>query len=153
MRTVYRNAFPDFIDLLVVCIEAGQSLQGALDRVSREVATYSPALSANLRIASLEVRAGIRLSDAISNLYTRVGIEEVKSLGLLLKQSEDLGTSIATSLRVFSDEMRDKRLMRAETKAHALPVKMTLPLGFFIFPVILMVIMLPVIIRIKNSFV
>ena len=153
MQVDYRHAFPDFMDLLVVCIEAGQSLQGALDRVSREVVPYSPALAVNLRLACLELRAGARLTDAIEALHARLGIEEVNSLGLLLKQSEELGTSIADSLRVFSDEMRDKRLMRAETKAHALPVKMTIPLGFFIFPVILMVIMLPVIIRIRIAFV
>jgi tight adherence protein C len=93
------------------------------------------------------------LTEALDGLADRLGIEEVQSLRLLLKQSEELGASIATSLRVFSDEMRDKRLMRAETKAHALPVKMTLPLGLFIFPVILLVIMLPVVIRIKNAFV
>jgi tight adherence protein C len=71
---------------------------------------------------------------------------------MLLKQSEELGASIARSLRVYSDEMRDKRLMRAEAKAHALPVKMTLPLGIFIFPVVMMVVMIPVVIRIMNAF-
>ena len=153
MRMRYRNAFPDFMDMIVVCIEAGQSLQGAIERVSREIVQYSPKLGANLHLVNLELRAGRSLPEALEGLANRLGIEEVQSLRLLLKQSEELGVSIATSLRVFSDEMRDKRLMRAETKAHALPVKMTLPLGLFIFPVILLVIMLPVVIRIKNAFV
>ena len=153
MRVRYRHAFPDFMDMIVVCIEAGQSLQGAIERVSREIVQYCPQLGANLHLVNLELRAGRSLTEALDGLADRLGIDEVQSLRLLLKQSEELGSSIATSLRVFSDEMRDKRLMRAETKAHALPVKMTLPLGLFIFPVILLVIMLPVVIRIKNAFV
>ena len=92
------------------------------------------------------------MTEALDGLSERLGIEEVKSLKVMLKQSEELGASIAATLRVYSDEMRDKRLMRAEAKAHALPVKLTLPLGVFIFPVILLVIMVPLIVRIKNSF-
>ncbi len=152
MRTKYRNAFPDFTDLTVVCIEAGQSIQGALDRVSRETAQFCPQLGVNLHLMNLEMRAGRTLSEGLDGLYNRVGIEEVKSLALLLKQSEELGSSIAVTLRVFSDEMRDKRLMRAEAKAYALPVKLTLPLGIFIFPVILLVILTPVMIRIFGVF-
>jgi tight adherence protein C len=152
MQQRYRNAFPDFMDMMVVCIEAGQSLQGAIERVSREIVQACPELGANLHLVSLELRAGRSLNDALQGLSGRLGIEEVRSLTLLLKQSEELGTSIANTLRVYSDEMRDKRLMRAETKAHTLPVKMTIPLGLFIFPVILLVIMVPVIIRIKNAF-
>lgn len=152
MQLKYRYVFPDFMDLMVVCLEAGQSLQGALDRVSREIMPYSPEMATNLRLTCLELRAGSRLAEAISGLNNRLGIDEVNSLGLLLRQSEELGTSIAGSMRVFSDEMRDKRLMRAETKAHALPVKLTVPLGLFFFPVIMMVIMLPLVIRIKAGF-
>lgn len=150
MRTRYRNAFPDFMDLVVVCIEAGQSLQGAIDRVSHEIVQFSPELGANLHLVSLELRAGRTLVDALIALQERVDIEEVRSLQILLKQSEELGSSIATTLRIFSEEMREKRLVRAEAKAHALPVKMTIPLGLFIFPVILMVILVPVVIRMKN---
>jgi len=152
MQQRYRHAFPDFMDMMVVCIEAGQSLQGAIERVSREIVQACPELGANLHLVSLELRAGRTLTDALHGLAGRLGIEEVRSLALLLKQSEELGTSVAATLRVYSDEMRDKRLMRAESKAHTLPVKMTIPLGLFIFPVILLVIMVPVIIRIKNAF-
>jgi tight adherence protein C len=153
MRECYRRAFPDFMDLLVVCIESGQSLPSALDRVGREIVETCPELGANLHLLNLELRAGSTITIALESLHGRLGIEEVQSLAVLLKQSEELGASIAGTLRVFSDEMRDKRLIRAETKANALPVKMTLPLGMFIFPVILLVILVPVVIRIKNAFV
>ncbi len=149
MRVSYRNAFPDFMDLVVVCVEAGQSLHGAIDRVSREIVQFSPALGANLHIVNLELRAGRTLVEALDALHDRVGIDEVKSLQVLLKQSEELGSSIAGTLRVFSDEMREKRMSRAEAKAYSLPVKMTVPLGLFIFPVILLVILVPIIIRVR----
>lgn len=153
MRTRYRNAFPDFMDLLVVCIESGQSLNGAIDRVSQEIIQFSPEFGANLHLISLELRAGRTLIEAFEALHERIGIDEVKSLQVLLKQSEELGSSIATTLRVFSDEMREKRMSRAEAKAYALPVKMTIPLGVFIFPVILLVILVPIIIRVRIALV
>ena len=152
LRNKYRNAFPDFMDLLVVCVEAGQSLPAAFDRVASEMVRFSPEFGANLHLVNLEVRAGRTFPEALAGLHERIGTDEVKSLAVLLKQSEELGTSIANTLRVFSDEMRDKRLMRAETKAHELPVKMTLPLGLFIFPTVLMVILVPVLIRINEAF-
>ncbi len=153
MRDKYRRMFPDFMDLLIVCIESGQSLPSALDRVGREMNDFCPELGANLHLLNLELRAGSTMAGALDSLYGRLGIEEVQSLAILLKQSEELGVSIADTLRVYGDEMRDKRLSRAEARANALPVKMTIPLGFFIFPVILLVILTPVVIRIKNAFV
>lgn len=153
MREKYRRAFPDFMDLLVVCIESGQSLPSALDRVAREITDFCPELGANLHLLNLELRAGSTVAASLESLHGRLGIEEVKSLGVLLKQSEELGVSIAETLRVYADEMREKRLSRAEAKANALPVKMTIPLGCCIFPVILLVILTPVVIRIKNAFI
>jgi tight adherence protein C len=153
MREKYRRAFPDFMDLLVVCIESGHSLPSALDRVGQEIIETSPQLGANLHLLNLELRAGSTTTAALESLHARLDIEEVLSLVVLLKQSEELGASISGALRVFSDEMRDKRLIRAETKANSLPVKLTLPLGLFIFPVILLVILVPIVIRIKNAFV
>ena len=153
MREKYRRAFPDFMDLLVVCIESGHSLPSALDRVGREIIETSPQLGANLHLLNLELRAGSTTTAALESLHARLDIEEVLSLVILLKQSEELGASISGALRVFSDEMRDKRLIRAETKANSLPVKLPLPLGLFIFPVILLVILVPIVIRIKNAFV
>ena len=138
------------MDLLVVCVESGLALQPAIDRISREIAATTPQLAANLHLLSLEMRAGSSLGDALDGLTQRLGIEEAFSLASLLKQSEELGTSLSAALRVYSDEMRDKRLMRAEAMAHALPVKITLPVGFCIFPVILVILFLPLIIRIKQ---
>ena len=124
----------------------------AADRVSRELAITHPYLGANLHLVTLELRAGQALTTAMHNLADRVGVEEVNSLASLLRQSEELGTSLADALRVYSLEMRDKRLSRAEEKAHALPVKLMLPLGLFIFPVMLLCIMLPLILRFKGVF-
>jgi tight adherence protein C len=152
MQEQLRHGFPDFLDLMVVCAESGISPPAAIDRVSRELAVTHPYLGANLHLATLELRAGQALTTAMHNLADRVGVEEVNSLASLLRQSEELGTSLADALRVYSLEMRDKRLARAEEKAHALPVKLMLPLGLFIFPVMLICIMLPLILRFKGVF-
>jgi len=149
MRQQYRMVFPDFMDLLVVCVEAGLALQPALERIKRELVSASPQFSANLHLVGLELRAGSSLSAALESLAKRLDFEEAHSLASLLKQSEELGTSLSAALRVYSEEMRDKRYMRAEALAHALPVKIVLPVGFCIFPVILVVLFLPLIIRIK----
>ncbi|WP_088346013.1 MULTISPECIES: type II secretion system F family protein [Rhodomicrobium] len=146
-----REGFPDFMDLMVVCSEAGLSPRAAIDRISREISYSYPFLGANLYFMSLELRAGATLAESVESLALRTGLEEVVNLGSLLYQTEQLGTSIGDALRIYSEEMRDKRLSRAEEKAHSLPVKLTLPLGLFIFPVMLVVIGLPVFIRIKNA--
>ena len=150
MQLQYRSGFPDFMDLLVVCVESGLALQPSIDRISREIAPTTPQLAANLHLVGLELRAGSSLGDALDGLTQRLGIEEAFSLASLLKQSEELGTSLSDALRVYSDEMRDKRLSRAETMAHALPVKITFPVGVCIFPVILVIVFLPLLIRIKQ---
>lgn len=146
-----RNGFPDFMDLMVICAEAGLSPRAAIDRIGREISHTYPYLGANIYLMSLELRAGSTLGAAVQNLWRRTGLEEVAALGSLLQQTEQLGTSIGDALRVYSDEMRDKRLSRAEEKAYALPVKLTLPLGLYVFPVMLLVVALPVIVRIKNA--
>ena len=152
MRDECRDGFPDFMDLMLVCAEAGLSPRAAVDRISREIAQTYPFLGANLYLMSLELRAGSTLGEAMEGLARRTKVEEVINLGLLLQQSEQLGTSLTDSLRVYSDEMRDKRITRAEEKAHALPVKLTLPLGIYIFPVMLVVIALPILVRLKQAF-
>jgi len=151
MRQQCRDGFPDFMDLMLVCAEAGLSPRAAVDRISREIAQTYPYLGANLYLMSLELRAGSSLAEATDGLARRTHVEEVTNLGLLLYQSEQLGTSLTDSLRVYSEEMRDKRLTRSEEKAHALPVKLTLPLGLFIFPVMLVVIALPIVARIRSA--
>lgn len=152
MREECRTGFPDFMDLMLVCAEAGLSPRAAVDRISREIAQTYPFLGANLYLMSLELRAGATLAEAMEGLSRRTKVEEVTNLGILLQQSEQLGTSLTESLRVYSEEMRDKRISRAEEKAHALPVKLTLPLGIYIFPVMLIVIALPIVVRLRHAF-
>jgi tight adherence protein C len=143
----YRIAFPEMLDLLVVCIDAGLSLEGALDRISGEITRQNRHLGANLQILGAERRAGRSTIDALASLADRLGLDEARSLTAMLRQSIELGTDVGDALRVFSDDMRDRRLMRAEERANQLPVKMVGPLGLFIFPVILALAMVPVIIR------
>jgi tight adherence protein C len=143
----YRTAFPDMLDLLVVCIDAGLSLEGALDRISGEITRQNRHLGANLQILGAERRAGRSTIDALASLADRLGLDEARSLTAMLRQSIELGTDVGDALRAFSDDMRDRRLMRAEERANQLPVKMVGPLGLFIFPVVLGLAMVPVIIR------
>lgn len=147
----HRQGFPDFLDLLVICVEAGISVDSAMERISRDLANDYPSLARNLGFMSLEMRAGKTTREALENLGIRLGIPEAKSFATLIRQSEELGTSLVTSLRVYSEEMRQKRLARAEEKAFALPVKLVLPLGFFIFPVVLGVTLLPVVIKLFSA--
>jgi len=147
LQQEYRLVFPDFIDMLVVCTDAGLSLDGALVRIEPEVTKESAALGMNLMLLGAETRAGRSTTDALGAFAERLDLEEARSFMIMLRQSLELGTDVSEALRVFSDEMRDKRLLRAEETANKLPVKMVIPLGGLIFPVILMVIMIPVIIR------
>jgi len=143
----FRIAFPDMLDLLVVCIDAGLSLEAALDRISGQISRQNRHLGANLQIMGAEMRAGRSTIDALASLADRLGLDEARSLAAMLRQSIELGTDVGDALRAFSDEMRDRRLLRAEERANQLPVKMVGPLGLFIFPVILGIAMVPVIIR------
>ena len=147
----YRIAFPDFLDLLLVCVTAGLSLEAALDRVGLEFKAQSPAFATNLALLSSEMRSGRGLTEALDNLSERLGLDEAKSFGMLLKQSIELGSDIGDALRIYADEMRDKRMSRAETAANLLPVKMVIPLGAFIFPVILIVILTPALIKLFGA--
>lgn len=147
----YREAFPDLLDLLVVCVEAGLGIDAAFGRVAREMQRTNPQLGYNLIVLEVELRAGGTRSEALRHLADRLGIDEVRSLVTLLNQSDELGTSIADALRVYSVEMRTHRLLRAETKASSLPVKLTIPLALFVFPTMLTVIMLPLVIRMVGT--
>ena len=106
-----------------------------------------PSLTANLHMTNLEIRAGRTMSDALEHLGDRLGIEEARSFATLIQQSAELGSSITEALRVYSDDMRHKRLSRAEEKAYALPAKLTVPMMVCIFPVLFVVILLPVFVR------
>ena len=145
----HRAGFPDFMDLLVVCADAGLSMEAALDRVGRELADSYRSLSANIHMATLEMRAGRTLSETLDHLADRLGLEEARSFATLLQQSEKLGSSLTEALRVYSDDMRHKRLSRAEEKAYSLPAKLSVPLTMCVFPVVIIVIMLPVYVKLK----
>jgi tight adherence protein C len=146
----HRSGFPDFMDLLVVCADAGVSMEASLNRVGTELAESYPSLSANLHLTTLEIRAGKTISDALEHLGERLAIEEARTFAILLQQSEELGSSLTEALRVYSDEMRHKRLSRAEEKAHALPAKLVIPLGLFIFPILFVVILLPAVMKVTH---
>jgi tight adherence protein C len=147
----HRDGFPDFLDLLVVCADAGLSTEAAIDRVARELMHAYPSLSTNLSISAIEIRAGSATTIAFDHLAERLGLAEARSFATLLQQSEEYGSSLTDSLRIYSDDMRHARMTRAEEKANSLPARMTLPLMLFIFPVILVVVMLPVVARFMES--
>ncbi len=146
-----RNGFPDMMDLLVACIEAGLGLDAALIRVSHELGGRYPALKINLDIMNLELRAGRLRHEAITNFANRINLEEAKALAIMLKQAEDMGSSIGATLRTFSEEMRTKRMLKAEEKAMALSAKLTVPLILFIFPTIMVLLLVPAAIRLMES--
>lgn len=148
-RLEYRAGFPDFMDLLVVCADAGLSMAGALERVGRELADTYPNLAANIHMTNLEIRAGRTMSEALEHFGDRLGLDEVRSFATLIQQSDELGSSITDALRVYSEDMRHKRLSSAEEKAYALPSKLALPLMACVFPVLFVVILLPVFVRVK----
>jgi len=131
-----RLSLPDALDLLVVSVEAGLGLDQAIQRVGEELAFAHRELSDELRLVNLELRAGTARSDALHNLATRTGVDDLSSLVAMLVQTDKFGTSVAQSLRVHSDTLRTKRRQRAEEAAAKTGVKMVFPLVFCIFPAI-----------------
>lgn len=148
----YREIFPDFLDLLVVCIDSGLSLEAGLARVTSQVVKQCREFGLHLVMVASEVRAGRRTIDALEALAVRLMIDEAQSLILVLRQSLELGSDVGNTLRVFGAEMREKRVLRAEEHANKLPVKLSVPLVVLIFPVVLIVIMFPVVIRLLTLF-
>jgi len=146
-----RRGFPDMMDLMVACVEAGLGLDATLIRVSHELGGRYLALKVNLDIMNLELRAGRNRHEAMMNFAGRINMDEAKALALMLKQAEDMGSSIGQALRTFSEDMRHKRMMRAEEKAMALSAKLTVPLILFIFPTIMTMLLLPAGIRIGGG--
>ncbi len=139
----YRNGFPDMMDLLVACVQAGLSLDAGIGRVSEEIGRRYPNLNIHLGIMSLELRAGRSRIEALSGFADRLGMDEARAFATMLRQSEEMGTSLSATLRVFADDMRDKRMLYAEEKALSLPAKLVVPLILFVFPSLLGVLMLP----------
>jgi tight adherence protein C len=148
----FRRSLPDSLDLLVVCVEAGVSLDAAILRVAREMAALHPLLSNELMLVNRRVNAGMPREQAMHGLWLRTGLEELRALAANMIQSEKWGTSIATVLRIFAETLRRKRKQAAEKKAATAPLKMMIPLAMFIFPTIFIVLMGPAIIKINDMF-
>ena len=146
----YRRGFPDFMDLMVVCAQAGLSMEAGIVKIAGELESAYPALARNLHFTTIEMCSGKTLSSAIDALGRRLGIEEARSFATLLAQSEELGSSLSQSLRAYSDDMRNKRLMKAEQKAFSLPAKLVVPLTLLVFPTLLMVLLLPVVVSVSK---
>lgn len=140
------NGFPDCLDLMLVCVEAGLGLESTLDRVGREMASTHPRISGMITETTLLMRAGASREDALRKLGDNAGVDEIRSFATLLIQSDKLGTSLATTLRVYAAEMREARRLRAEEKAHRLPVLLSVPLVVFMLPTMIGVIILPAIV-------
>jgi tight adherence protein C len=145
------NGFPDALDLMLVCVEAGQGLEAAFNRVGQEVVHSHPLIAEQFSTVVLELRAGRSREDALRRLADRAGVDEIRAFATLLIQSTKLGSSIAQTLRIYSAEMREKRRMRAEEKAHRLPVLLSVPLVACMLPVIIGVLMLPAVIRVIRT--
>ncbi len=154
-RIAYRKreifeSFPDAMDLIVVCVEAGLGLDAALARVGEEMHMRSPILGDELHLINLELRAGSSRERALRNLALRTGVEDIDTLVAMLVQSDRFGTSVADSLRVHADSLRTKRRLRAEEAAAKIAVKLLFPLIFFIFPSMLLVLLGPAFISIHR---
>lgn len=129
-----RNGFPDALDMLVVCVEAGLGLQSALQRVAEELSISHTELAEELSLVNTEVRMGVERIQALRNMANRTGLEDIRGLVTSLDQSMRFGTSIADTLRIYSEEFRDKRLQRAEEIASQISTKMIFPLTFCLWP-------------------
>lgn len=141
------NGFPDALDLMLVCVEAGLGLESAFSRVGMEMTRSHPLLAEQLGSVVLEMRAGRSQEDALRRMADRAGADEIRAFTTLLIQSHKLGSSVAQTLRVYASEMRERRRMRAEEKAHRLPVLISIPLVVCMLPVMIGVLMLPAVIR------
>jgi tight adherence protein C len=151
-KTRLRNAFPDALDMLVVCVESGLGLSAALQRVSEELAVSHPELAGELAIVNAEMRAGVERETALRNFANRTGLEDVRGLVALMIQTLRFGTSIAEALRVYSEEFRDKRMQRAEEQAAKIGTKLIFPLVLCLFPGFFVVAIGPAVIRIIDVF-
>lgn len=142
------ETFPDALDLMIVCVEAGLGIEAALNRVATDIEHKSKTLSEELSLVGLELRAGSDRARALRNLAARTGVEEVETWVAMLVQADRFGTSIAAALRVHSDMLRTKRRQRAEEQAAKIALKLLFPLIFFLFPSLMLVLMGPAFIQI-----
>jgi tight adherence protein C len=151
MRSI-RESFPDTLDLLVICVEAGMGIDGALVRVAEEQKEQGLAIGDEFVLMSREIQAGLTRREALARLSDRLDFDELRSLATLLIQTEELGGSIARALRVHADTMRQKRRQKAEEAARKLVIKLLLPMAFCIMPALFLVIFAPPAINIPKIF-
>jgi tight adherence protein C len=151
-KLAFEEGFPDAMDMLVVCVEAGLGLDAAIQRVGKELMISHPELSTELKLVSLELRAGKGRAEALRSLADRTAMDDVRSLTSILIQAEHFGTSVAEALRTHSNEMRTLRLQRAKERAAKLPVTLIFPIIFFIFPSLFLVVLGPSVVRIYLAF-
>lgn len=146
-----RDAFPDAIDLMRVCVEAGLGLDAAMNRTGSEIAVRSQALADELNLVALELRVGSTRESALQNFALRSGVDDIATFVTIILQSEHFGTNVAESLRVLSDTMRERRKIRAEETAAKIPLKLLFPLIFLIFPSLFLVLLGPAMIGIFRT--
>lgn len=151
-KRAIRNGFPDALDLLVVCVESGLGLTAALQRVGQELEVSHPELSEELHLVNVEIRAGVNRIEALRGMASRTGVEDIRGLVALLDQSVRFGSSIADTLRVYSEEFRDKRMQAAEEQAAKIGTKMIFPLTFCIWPGFFVVAVGPAILKVLEVF-
>lgn len=147
-----RNAFPDALDLMVVCVEAGLGLTQTIQRVADELFVSHPELATELALVNAEMRAGVDSVSALKNLADRTGLEDIRGLVSLLVQTLKFGTGIAGSLRVYSEEFRDRRMQMAEEVAAKMGTKLIFPLIVFMFPAFFVVAIGPAVIALMKVF-
>ncbi len=147
-----RNAFPDALDMLVICVEAGLGLSAALERVTDEIRHMHPDLATELASVNAEIRSGIDRSTALRSLTVRTGLPEIRGFVSLLTQTMQLGTGVADSLRIYAEEFRDQRMHRAEERAAKTGTKMIFPLVFCEFPAFFLIAVGPATLRLIDAF-
>lgn len=146
-QTAIRRGFPDALDLLLVCVEAGLGLDAAINRVAQEIGGAHPLLGEHFHLMALELQTGKSREQALRSLADRIGVDEVDALTTLLVQSDALGASIADTLRALADDMRARRMLMAEEKAQQVGVKLTFPLILMIMPALMLTVGAPAIIQ------
>lgn len=147
-----RNAFPDALDMLVICVEAGLGLSAAMERVTDEIRHMHPDLATELAAVNAEIRSGIDRGTALRSLNVRTGLPEIRGFVSLLTQTLQLGTGVADSLRIYAEEFRDQRMHRAEERAAKTGTKMIFPLVFCEFPAFFLIAVGPATLRLVDAF-
>jgi tight adherence protein C len=151
-RKQIRNGLPDLIDLLIVCLEAGSSLDQAVVKATEELGIAYPALAEELRMVTTETRAGKPRLEAFKNLANRTKVEDIRALVAMLVQTDRFGTSVAQALRIMAEEMRTKRRQAAEERAAKVGVKLVFPLVFCLFPALFVVMLGPAVLQLMSAF-